>query len=342
MSGLIKSIRQFFNMLAIGIGFSSSEMATENIAGTDTDKLLGIANNRDNDLRMMIRAGKTTQKRAYFDWRNALNQNVWLFGVNAGNEIINYDTGAAAHRINFLPGSHAYVSAAGSGAVILNGHPDNASGTGGLLIRSGGASPVTWHQFLSSGGFIRGPLQINESDNTTELHLLAAAGGTNRISGSSGGIHTILRNNRTANTNQTIRLAARAYAAEGGTPSAILIATTTSTANEVAIGGGSGAMNAATKLAFYAAPNAASGAGVEVMRVVNQGLIVEPEGVSAGLNAAVALEVRSTSKGLLFPRLTTAQRDAIGGPPAGLVIYNTTTNKLNVRTATAWEAVTSA
>jgi len=41
------------------------------------------------------------------------------------------------------------------------------------------------------------------------------------------------------------------------------------------------------------------------------------------------------------PVLTTTQRDALT-PTEGMVIYNSTTHKLNVRTAAAWEAVTSA
>lgn len=42
------------------------------------------------------------------------------------------------------------------------------------------------------------------------------------------------------------------------------------------------------------------------------------------------------------PQMTTAARDAMVNPPKGMMIYNTTTNKLNVRVAAAWEAVTSA
>ena len=52
------------------------------------------------------------------------------------------------------------------------------------------------------------------------------------------------------------------------------------------------------------------------------------------------LDLTSTTKGFLPPRMTSTQRDAITSPVAGLMIYNTTTNKLNVYT-TAWEAVTS-
>jgi len=38
------------------------------------------------------------------------------------------------------------------------------------------------------------------------------------------------------------------------------------------------------------------------------------------------LDVKSTSKGLLPPRMTTTQRDAITQPVAGLTIYNTSKN----------------
>jgi hypothetical protein len=53
-------------------------------------------------------------------------------------------------------------------------------------------------------------------------------------------------------------------------------------------------------------------------------------------DAKAALDVTSTTQGFLPPRMTTAQRDAITSPTAGLVLYNSTTNKLQVRTNTAW------
>jgi hypothetical protein len=49
------------------------------------------------------------------------------------------------------------------------------------------------------------------------------------------------------------------------------------------------------------------------------------------INASAILEIESTNQGLLFPRMTTAQRDAsIKSPTAGLIIYNTSTNALEV------------
>jgi len=57
---------------------------------------------------------------------------------------------------------------------------------------------------------------------------------------------------------------------------------------------------------------------------------------TASPNALAALDVTSTTKGFLPPRMTGTQRDAIVAPPAGLMLYNTTTNKLQVRTNAAW------
>jgi hypothetical protein len=53
------------------------------------------------------------------------------------------------------------------------------------------------------------------------------------------------------------------------------------------------------------------------------------------------LDVTSLSKGFLPPRMTTAQKNAISSPAAGLIVYDTTLNKLCVRTAATWETITS-
>lgn len=45
--------------------------------------------------------------------------------------------------------------------------------------------------------------------------------------------------------------------------------------------------------------------------------------------ASAALEIKATDKGVLFPSLTTAQRDAIQSPASGLHIYNTDERCLN-------------
>ena len=52
------------------------------------------------------------------------------------------------------------------------------------------------------------------------------------------------------------------------------------------------------------------------------------------------VEILSTTRGFLPPRMTTTQKNAIATPAAGLVVYDTTLNKLCVYT-TAWETITS-
>jgi len=58
-------------------------------------------------------------------------------------------------------------------------------------------------------------------------------------------------------------------------------------------------------------------------------------------STSALLDVTSTTKGFLPPRMTTTQINAIGTPAAGLIVYDTTLNKLCVRTAAAWETITS-
>jgi hypothetical protein len=51
--------------------------------------------------------------------------------------------------------------------------------------------------------------------------------------------------------------------------------------------------------------------------------------------------INSTTLGFLPPRMTTAQKNAITTPATGLMLYDTTLNKLCVYTGAAWETVTS-
>ncbi len=65
---------------------------------------------------------------------------------------------------------------------------------------------------------------------------------------------------------------------------------------------------------------------------------------SVGTNtpeASAKFEVLSTTQGVLFPRMTTTQKNAISSPAEGLVVYDITLHKLCLRTAGAWETVTS-
>jgi hypothetical protein len=53
-------------------------------------------------------------------------------------------------------------------------------------------------------------------------------------------------------------------------------------------------------------------------------------------NASAQLEVVSTTKGFLPPVMTTTQKNAIATPAAGLVVYDSTTNKLCCYNGSTW------
>lgn len=65
---------------------------------------------------------------------------------------------------------------------------------------------------------------------------------------------------------------------------------------------------------------------------------------SFNIDASAVLELESTAKGFLPPRMTAAQRDLIATPAKGLTIYNTDTNLLEINTGTTlapvWKAGT--
>ena len=63
-------------------------------------------------------------------------------------------------------------------------------------------------------------------------------------------------------------------------------------------------------------------------------------GISAP-QASAKLDITSITQGFLPPRMTTTQRDNnIVSPAAGLMIYNSTTNKMNYFNGTVWRAMT--
>ena len=57
-------------------------------------------------------------------------------------------------------------------------------------------------------------------------------------------------------------------------------------------------------------------------------------------NASALLQVDSTTQGVLFPRMTTTQKNAISSPATGLVVFDTTLGKLCVY-STTWQTITS-
>lgn len=69
------------------------------------------------------------------------------------------------------------------------------------------------------------------------------------------------------------------------------------------------------------------------------GTVIEPTGVSGAVAASAVLDLRSTSKGFLPPRMTTAQKNAISSPADGLVVFDTNLGRVAVDDGAVWQTL---
>jgi hypothetical protein len=78
------------------------------------------------------------------------------------------------------------------------------------------------------------------------------------------------------------------------------------------------------------------------MRIYNstRNIVIQNGGTFTD-EASARLVVNSTTQGVLFPRMTTTEKNAISSPATGLVVFDTTLGKLCVRGASAWETISS-
>ncbi len=115
--------------------------------------------------------------------------------------------------------------------------------------------------------------------------------------------------------------------------------------------GGNLSINSEAGFGIYSNAGA-SGSGTYVPSIEMSGagadriLIAAPAGVSitaspSNPHSTSLLDISSTTKGFLPPRMTATQRDAIVGPAPALMIFNTTSSKINFYNGAAWEEVTS-
>lgn len=82
-----------------------------------------------------------------------------------------------------------------------------------------------------------------------------------------------------------------------------------------------------------------------VLILITMGIFSQNVGINddgSGPNASAILDVRSTSKGMLIPRMTQAQRNLIAAPATGLMVYQTDeTDGFYYFNGTAWQAIGS-
>ena len=70
-------------------------------------------------------------------------------------------------------------------------------------------------------------------------------------------------------------------------------------------------------------------------------LIGGPTGATGLSTPGAILEFQTTTQSVLFPRMTTTQKNAITGVTGGMVIFDISLQKLCVYTNTGWQTITS-
>jgi hypothetical protein len=81
---------------------------------------------------------------------------------------------------------------------------------------------------------------------------------------------------------------------------------------------------------------------ISSMLLLNLQMYSQNVGISADGSTpdpSAMLDIKSTNKGLLIPRMTTAQRDTISSPAQSLLIFNTNTECLETYVYNAWRAI---
>ena len=75
------------------------------------------------------------------------------------------------------------------------------------------------------------------------------------------------------------------------------------------------------------------------LALYSQSVAINTDGSAA--NASSILDIKSTTKGLLIPRMTTAQRTAIATPAKGLIVFDITTGSFWFHDGMAWEVLST-
>lgn len=124
----------------------------------------------------------------------------------------------------------------------------------------------------------------------------------------------------TSNANAVDATSGTAYAVVG----------TGGTGGFLGVGGTYGGAFEGSTAGVYAYPNNAAGSGVRAFQntgalaMLSDGMMhVKTMGLSVSNEASAVLQVSSTTQGLLLPRMTDAQMNAISSPAIGLTVYVT-------------------
>jgi len=238
-----------------------------------------------------------------------------------------------------------YVDAA-IATVVAGGVNEASASVKGIIKLAGDLTGTADAPLIKNAVSLNGPVTVKAQSGVaspitgTNLHVSGANSSTNYLSmdsyGNENGFFFRRANGTQASPtavssgDQIGGLSFRGYGATGySSGSRALIRVLTSEAWTDSAQG--------TKILFSTTPSGSTTAATSV-NFDPRGAVAIGKG-STDADASSILELSSTTKGLLPPRLTTTQKNAIVSPVEGLTLFDTTLDKLNVYNGTSWDSL---
>lgn len=242
--------------------------------------------------------------------------------ASGGNTIYTADGSLTGNRIVTMGGSSLTLS---RGQTILKGSGDTLSTISLLVENNSGVDAL----------IVRDDLRIGLRGNPDNDFILNVTGeGTSNAKGSIQAVNSLgtkmfsVDNEGTGFFNKDLRIVNRAAI------NSTINSTWTLEVKGFTSNGAFGTFN------FINSSNQLIMKGVNNQEVIFGGAIAV--GQTGSPTSSAIIEMTSTSRGFLPPRMTTTEKNAISTPATGLVLFDTTLAKLCVYTGAAWETVTSA
>ena len=217
------------------------------------------------------------------------------------------------------------------GKLLISRSPDNVGAYMAFSTTTTNAAGVTEKMRITSAGNVG----IGEATPTAKLHIKAPGALSTDIA---------LRVRNSADTADLATIGGTGILTMGGTGNAATI--------NLARASNGGIMGAIIQPADFTEFYNYQGSGFKFYVAAASTLVrtfitekgIGITGTTGGtfvLDPSALLQGNSTTQGFLPPRMTTTQKNAIASPATGLVVFDTTLNKLCVRGASAWETITS-
>ena len=344
MSRLIK--HKIFYLLILCYSLQMPVVFSQNVGiGTTTPlgklHIKGTAN-----ISQLIIDAHTTQSNTSPSFKLRSSSGSDLMWIHA-DTILNTFIGVYAGRVNNAPGGGVFNTYTGShaGYSSSTGNSNSGFGANSLFLNTTGSFNSAHglnSLFSNASGSWNTAIGANALFSNTSGNSNVALGNTALISNIDGSSNTAIGTDAMNHTISGSSNTASGFKAlynntTGFNNTAVgdeTLYTITTGNNNTAVGHGANVSTPeiinATAIGAKAYAGASNAVVIGSINGVNGATASASVGIGTSTpNTKAALEVKSTDKGILFPGLTNAQRNAISNPPHGLHVFNTEERCLN-------------